>query len=86
MSRQPNILIQVVPFDAGAYSGLAGPFVVAETANGDVAYMENPLGGQTVEQPEQVARIIKRWEALRAEALPHKQSVQLIQEVVQTWT
>ncbi len=75
MSRQPNIIIQVVPLSAGEYSGLAGPFVLAETAgSGDVAYMENALSGQTVEQPEQVAQIAKRWEALRAEALPHKQS------------
>jgi transcriptional regulator with XRE-family HTH domain len=87
MSRQPNIIIQVVPLSAGEYAGLAGPFVIAETAgSGDVAYMENTLSGQTVEQPEQVAQITKRWEALRAEALPNKQSVHLIEEVAETWT
>jgi len=85
MSKQPNILIQVVPLSAGEYAGLAGPFVIAEATEGDVAYMENALSGQTVEQPEQVARIIRRWEALRAEALPHKQSVQMIEEVAKTW-
>lgn len=86
LSKQPNIFIQIVPLSAGEYSGLAGPFVIAETSEGNMAYMENTLSGQTVDQPEQVARIVKRWEALRAEALPHKQSVQLIEEVAQIWT
>jgi FtsP/CotA-like multicopper oxidase with cupredoxin domain len=69
------------------YSGLAGPFVIADTAGtGEIAYMETALSGQTVEQAEHVAQITRRWEALRAEALPHKQSVHTIEEVARTWT
>lgn len=87
MAQRPNIIVQVVPASAGEYAGLSGPFVIAETpGSGDVAYMETVLSGQTVEQPEHVAQITRRWEALRAEALPHKQSLQLIEEVAKTWT
>ncbi|HEV2372608.1 MAG TPA: helix-turn-helix transcriptional regulator [Streptosporangiaceae bacterium] len=85
VSNLPHIIIQVVPSGTGEYAGLAGSFVVAETPDGDMAYLETALSGQTVDQPEQVARIIKRWEALRAEALPQRQSHQLIEEVAQTW-
>jgi hypothetical protein len=87
MSKQPNIIIQVVPASAGEYAGLAGPFIIAEmAASGDVAYLETALSGQTIEHPEQVGQINRRWEALRAEALPHEPSLQMIEEVAKTWT
>ncbi|BCL14275.1 Scr1 family TA system antitoxin-like transcriptional regulator [Micromonospora sagamiensis] len=66
----------------------AGPaFITADLAEGSrVAYLDNQLSGQIVDQPEEVARLGVAWDALRGEALPGRQSLNLLKEVAQTWT
>lgn len=45
LSRRPNISIRTVPFDAGAYAGLAGSFVALEIEDEQVVYVEDAEGG-----------------------------------------
>ncbi|WP_434742801.1 helix-turn-helix domain-containing protein [Micromonospora sp. SH-82] len=82
-----HVRIQVVPSTVGAYAGLNGPFVLATAVDHQMAcYLDNPLKGTVVTDTDEMAAILNAWENVRAEALSHWQSVDLISEVAQTWT
>jgi transcriptional regulator with XRE-family HTH domain len=86
-ARDPWTTIQVMPMAAGAHPGLMGPFVIASFASApDVVYLDNTLSGQVVERPDNVRHVAVLYDTLRAEALPRKASIELITEVVRTWT
>jgi Domain of unknown function (DUF5753) len=87
-ARDPWVTIQVMPTAAGAHPGLLGPFVVASFHDStDVAYLDNVLAGQVVEQSEHVTQVASLYDYLRAEALSPRASVELITTVVrQQWT
>jgi transcriptional regulator with XRE-family HTH domain len=83
----PHVRIHVVPGIVGAYAGLSGGFVVAALRGGDsAAYLDNQLTGTVVEGSDGVAEVLRAWEAVRGEALPHQQSVALIRELAESWT
>ncbi|MEO3746225.1 helix-turn-helix transcriptional regulator [Plantactinospora sp. B5E13] len=86
-AEMPNVWVQVVPTEVGAYAGLTGPFVIA-TLPGDenLAYLDNYLEGMVVHDPTEITSMVKAWELIRTEALPHKQSMQLILEVAERWS
>ncbi|MET8157321.1 helix-turn-helix transcriptional regulator [Sphaerisporangium sp. NPDC005289] len=84
-AQRPDVVIQIVPLEAGAYSGLAGPFVIATFDGREVVYVDNALSGEVVEHAPDVATMKRLWEALRAEALPMKQSLELMKKVAETW-
>ncbi|MBE1486157.1 helix-turn-helix domain-containing protein [Plantactinospora soyae] len=82
----PQVRLQVVPTGVGAYAGLSGPFVVAMlSADENLAFLDNYLQGMVVHNASEVAWIVKAWESIRSEALPHQQSTKLILEVAETW-
>jgi transcriptional regulator with XRE-family HTH domain len=63
LSHQPNITIRVVPWQAGAYPGLQGPFArlsFDEPDEPDVLYQENSLTGAAVSVDVQRSRQISR--------------------------
>jgi Domain of unknown function (DUF5753) len=88
MARRPNITIQVVPYSAGAHSGLLGAFVIAEVEDAPpVAYLETAAEGETVEEPSVVAHVALTFDTLRSEAQPHGASRDMILKVAQErWT
>ncbi|MGY0002890.1 helix-turn-helix domain-containing protein [Micromonospora sp. I033] len=84
---EPNVQIRVVPADALWHAGLAGPFILARLASGaELAHLDNQLRAQTVDGPNDIATLGRRWEAVAGEALPRGQSVRLIEEVATSWT
>ncbi|MCM0677505.1 helix-turn-helix transcriptional regulator [Micromonospora phytophila] len=84
---EPHVRIHVVPSSVGAYAGLNGPFVIANSHDHRVAgYLDNQLQGQVVSDPEDIAAMMTAWENVRGEALSHWQSVDLITEVAETWS
>ncbi|GAA2221678.1 Scr1 family TA system antitoxin-like transcriptional regulator [Micromonospora olivasterospora] len=86
-STLPRLRIQVVPLSAGAYPGLAGPFVIATSPQGeDVVYLEGQRHGQVIDRAEFVQQMVEVWESIRGEAVSHQQSLDLIAEVAETWT
>ncbi|MFI5484880.1 MULTISPECIES: helix-turn-helix domain-containing protein [Micromonospora] len=86
-STLPRVRIQVVPLVAGAYPGLAGPFVIAtQPAGEDVVYLEGQRHGQAVDRADYVQQMVEVWESIRGEALSHQQSLDLMAEVAETWT
>lgn len=85
-SERPRTLIQMLPQATGMHPGLDGPFVIATfDSAGEAVYLDGQRG-YVVDHPAVVSKVRQTWESLRAEALPPRQSVDLIREVAQTWT
>ncbi|MFB9235694.1 DUF5753 domain-containing protein [Plantactinospora siamensis] len=84
---RPRVHLHVVPRGIGAYPGLNGAFVLATPAEGDdVAYLDNQLRGSIVERTPDVHWLKRQWESVRAEAMPHGQTMNMISEAVKQWT
>ncbi|MEH0985039.1 helix-turn-helix domain-containing protein [Micromonospora sp. CPCC 205556] len=83
----PHVSVHVIPADVSTHVGLAGPFSLARGSDGGwIAYLENQLGGTTIDKDQDVATLIARWESVRSEALPQRQSTLLMKEVMTSWT
>jgi transcriptional regulator with XRE-family HTH domain len=85
-AHQPKIVLQVLPAEAGAHPGLAGPFVIAGfDGAAEVAYLDNALAGQVVERADEVARVALLYDILKAEALPRRASIDLAKKAIDRW-
>jgi hypothetical protein len=76
--ERPEIIIQVIPFSAGAHAGFAGPLEIASFDGREVAYLDNALRGDVVELTEDVAVVKRRWDMLRSCARSEPESIDLI--------
>ncbi|OKI57857.1 helix-turn-helix domain-containing protein [Micromonospora sp. CB01531] len=86
-TERPHISVHLIPADVSTHVGLAGPFTLARGDDGGwVAHLENQLGGTTVDKDEDVAIVVGRWESVRSEALPRRQSIELMKEVMTSWS
>jgi hypothetical protein len=74
-------IIQVVPWEVDNYLCLDGPFVLATVDGTDLVYTPTHLSGYILNTAEAVAEVRRRWDAIRAEALPRRQSKDLILEL-----
>ncbi|GIF19288.1 transcriptional regulator with XRE-family HTH domain [Actinoplanes tereljensis] len=84
-AEESRIQVHVVPASAGSYAGLAGPFILAKGRDFEAAHLDTPWQAQIVGRRDAVDSLIKRWEAIRGEALPWKHSIDLIKEVAESW-
>ncbi|MFJ8842768.1 helix-turn-helix domain-containing protein [Streptomyces cyaneofuscatus] len=84
MAEEPNITVQVLPFDQGAHGALAGSLSVLVLPGGaQVAYTEGAHNGQLTEEPDEVERFVLTYDHLRAMALPPLMSLELIRSVLE---
>jgi transcriptional regulator with XRE-family HTH domain len=82
MSARRNITVEVVPYSAGAHSGLLGAFVIADFDDApSIVYLETAAEGETVEESSMVAKVALTFDTLRSEALPRGASRDLIMKV-----
>ena len=68
----PNVMIQVLPFRAGAHGGMTGAFEILgfpEPIDPDVVYLENMASALFLEEPADIARYVRVFDYLRATAL-----------------
>lgn len=88
MSDRPKVSVQVIPFAAGARTGLLGHFVIASLSDAaSIAYLETAAAGQIVETPAVIEQVALTWEALRSEALPCGASKELTIKIAEErWT
>jgi transcriptional regulator with XRE-family HTH domain len=74
LNKQPNIDIQVLPFEAGAHEGQRGPFVLLEfpeASDPDVVYLEYARGPSTfTDDAATAADYQERFLALEDQAAP----------------
>ncbi|MFG3406532.1 Scr1 family TA system antitoxin-like transcriptional regulator [Streptomyces sp. NPDC048142] len=84
MAEEPNITLQVLPFDQGAHGALAGSLSVLVMPDGSkVAYTEGAHHGQLTEEPDEVEQFVLVYDRLRAMALPPLMSLDLIRSVLE---
>ena len=87
-ARRPKIVFQVIPASVGVHDGLPGAgFVIAEFRGAQpVAYQETAVRGQVIEDADDVGLLASLWDRLRAEALPRRASLDLVEDVRKTWS
>ncbi|MFC6083181.1 Scr1 family TA system antitoxin-like transcriptional regulator [Sphaerisporangium aureirubrum] len=87
VGRSPRITIQVLPVTACSTTGLLGGFAIA-IADGapDTAYIEAASNAQVTDWTEIVRTLAFRYEGIRSEALPQRESLALIKETMSRWT
>jgi transcriptional regulator with XRE-family HTH domain len=80
-----NAVVQVIPFDAGAYVAADGYFVLLEFAEErdlwPVVFIEGLAGNQYLERKVDIARFRETIDYLRARALSSAESVKLMTKV-----
>lgn len=82
---QPNITIQIVKLDAGAYPGLAGGFGIAAMDGHEYVYVDDAFSGDVLEDPTEVAVMKRVWLTLHGHACSAKESIDMIQKAVRQW-
>ncbi|WP_067676236.1 helix-turn-helix domain-containing protein [Nocardia miyunensis] len=82
-SDKRNVILQVLPFDAGAHPAMVGSFVVLdfpEPADPELVYVEGIAGDDIVEGHNEVRRFGVMFDQLRAMALSPRDSANLVAE------
>lgn len=87
-AHRPSVVLQVIPASVAAHPGQSGAgFVIADFADApSVGYQDTHVGGQVIEDHEDIAVLLATWDRLRAEALPRRASLDLVEEVASKWT
>ncbi|MFI7551970.1 DUF5753 domain-containing protein [Micromonospora sediminimaris] len=81
--QRGGVLIHIIPAELSVHVGLDGPLTLARGAEGDwVGYLENQVGGATIDRAEELATLHAVWEGIRSVALPKGQSELLMKEVM----
>jgi transcriptional regulator with XRE-family HTH domain len=77
----PNVTLQILPFAAGAHSGMDGTFTILlyeESADQNVVFVSNAAGGLFLEKEEELQRYAFVFDHLRANSLPPDKAVPVI--------
>ena len=85
MARRPTVTVQVIP-RAGAHVGLQGGFVMAETPESQVVYLDHIADGMTTDSPAIVTQVSTRFDTLRTDAYRGADSLMMIEEMAEKWT
>ena len=87
-AQRPNVVLELIPVDAGAHEGLyGGGFAIADFDDApSIAYQESAVQGQIVHDVEHVRTLMARWTTLGTEALPRKVSITRLEEAAKSWT
>lgn len=86
MAEREKVVVYVVPLTSPASVGFLSTFMIATFDKGEVAYVDNQLRGEVVEQQEEVATLRELFERFRADALSRQASIDLIRRVADQWS
>ncbi|WP_422771845.1 helix-turn-helix domain-containing protein [Plantactinospora sp. WMMC1484] len=82
----PSIVLQVLPFTAGAHAAMSGPFTILgyddEALDPTLVYVENDTSTLLMDKESQVARYRLSFDHLRAKALDPDRSGEFLARVV----
>ncbi|MEV6231466.1 helix-turn-helix transcriptional regulator [Saccharopolyspora shandongensis] len=84
MSEQPNVTIQILPFEVGAHVAASGSFTLvefAEPTDPEIGYVDCAAGNVYPEKPAQVRRMKTHFHHLTSSALPAIKSLSFIRKV-----
>ncbi|GLY95731.1 helix-turn-helix transcriptional regulator [Actinoplanes sp. NBRC 103695] len=81
-SRSPNIILQIIPFDAGAHTGMPGQFTIMDYVEPDppMVYAESAAGGLFMEAERDVVRYRENFRQLTAQAGSVEQTTRMIED------
>src|SRR5690606_20275222 len=85
-TKRKNVILQVLPFDAGAHPGMAGSFTLLDFRNPvdpELVYVEGIAGDELVEGHAEVRRFGVIFDQLRAMALSPRDSLALIESAAE---
>ncbi|WP_054814270.1 helix-turn-helix domain-containing protein [Nocardia arizonensis] len=85
-SKLKNVILQILPFDAGAHPGMAGSFTLLdfpEPNDPELVYVEGIAGDELIEGHGEIRRFGIIFDQLRAMALSPRDSIALIQETAE---
>ncbi|MEU7754579.1 helix-turn-helix transcriptional regulator [Micromonospora sp. NPDC049171] len=83
----PRVRLHIVPRSAEEYPGLGGQFALAVLPDDtELAYLDCQVRGQELDQPQDLLRLQRVWEATLGEALPPQASIELMNEVAEWWS
>jgi transcriptional regulator with XRE-family HTH domain len=85
LAERPEVIIQIVPQDAGYHEGLAGAFTIARVNGRQVALQDGIWRGQVLEDEAAVSALAKAWQHILAKALTGEASKELIERVAKSW-
>ena len=83
-AAQPNVTLQVIPFDAGSHPGMDGSFIVLDFPDPEdpsIVYTESAAGGLFLEEEMEIRRYILIFDHLRAAALRPEATVSLLADI-----
>jgi transcriptional regulator with XRE-family HTH domain len=84
---RPTVTLQVLPDASPVAGALGGAFAIASQGAADVAtYSESIVEGTVRTDPDLVARAVRLFDWLRAEALPWAQTQDLLRKAGERWT
>jgi transcriptional regulator with XRE-family HTH domain len=85
VARRPTVSVQVV--DSRCLAGMLGTFIIAELPDGepDAILADSSAEGQVSADPEIVASVWSRYEAIRLWAYPEHLSLEMIEGVRKEW-
>ncbi len=78
-SNSRNVIIQILPFDGGAYAGMAGSFAILSFLDAPSVVFAEALAGDIYQEAGDVERYHGVFESLRAAALSPLESIKMIE-------
>ncbi|MEU6130935.1 helix-turn-helix transcriptional regulator [Saccharopolyspora sp. NPDC047091] len=73
LCEQPNVIVQLLPFEAGAHASPSGSFVVLafdQPEDESIGFLDTPLGGHIIDRAEDVTALRYVFDEVRSHALP----------------
>ncbi|MFF4158332.1 helix-turn-helix domain-containing protein [Streptomyces sp. NPDC001678] len=85
-AENPDVTVQVLPFERGEYWMLGGSLTLLTAPNGTMlAYVESFGSGELVESPKRVVELSQRLDAVRGLALPERESLELVRTYMEDY-
>jgi hypothetical protein len=87
VTRNPNVTLQIVPFDRGGHAAAGGPFTILrfdERELPDVVYLEQLTSALYLEKPEEVDRYMQVMNTLCVEARPVSETPAFLEDVLRS--
>ncbi|WP_344916104.1 Scr1 family TA system antitoxin-like transcriptional regulator [Streptosporangium oxazolinicum] len=85
--RRPNVMLQILPYQAGAHQAMTGSFTVVgfpASSDLDVIYLENMSSGLCLEDAVNVRRYVSVFDYLRAAALSPADTATMLMNALNT--
>ncbi|WAL73406.1 helix-turn-helix transcriptional regulator [Kitasatospora sp. YST-16] len=86
LARKNRIVVQVLPFSAGAHALMEGELCLLTFADAPpAAYVEGPHAGQLIDDSSTVAECVLSYDFTRVAAMPPEESLDLIESVAEEY-